>query len=144
MGLSRIAPRGTVADQHGTTRINKNNIPAGPRRLSAMRSLDAQVSQSLSNEPLMATMSAVFGVLATALAVVGSYGGSARRRPRADATSRSHRTDAGHCTPIDGWRLASDAVAGACPFIDPRMTQIFADATWASRERGWLARREGA
>ena len=42
--------------------------------VSAMRSLDAQVSQSLSSERLMATMSAVFGVLATALAVVGLYG----------------------------------------------------------------------
>jgi predicted permease len=42
--------------------------------VSDMRSMDAQVAQSLSNERLMATMSAVFGTLATALAIVGLYG----------------------------------------------------------------------
>ena len=42
--------------------------------VSDMRTLEAQVSQSLSNERLMATMSTVFGVLATTLAVVGLYG----------------------------------------------------------------------
>jgi ABC-type antimicrobial peptide transport system permease subunit len=39
-----------------------------------MRSVDTQVARSLSNECLMATMSAIFGVLATALAIVGLYG----------------------------------------------------------------------
>jgi putative ABC transport system permease protein len=38
------------------------------------RTLDRQVSQSLSRERLVATMTAVFGTLATALAVVGLYG----------------------------------------------------------------------
>jgi len=42
--------------------------------VSAVRSVDMQVARSLSNERLMATMSAIFGVLATALAVVGLYG----------------------------------------------------------------------
>ncbi len=42
--------------------------------VSDMRTLEAQVSQSLSSERLMATMSTVFGVLATTLAVVGLYG----------------------------------------------------------------------
>jgi predicted permease len=52
-----------------TVRALDENLP-----LSAMRSMDAQVAQSLSSERLMATMSAVFGVLATALAIVGLYG----------------------------------------------------------------------
>ena len=52
-----------------TVRALDENLP-----VSEMRSLDTQVSRSLSNERLMATMSAVFGVLATALAVVGLYG----------------------------------------------------------------------
>jgi predicted permease len=52
-----------------TVRELDQNLP-----VSAMRSLDAQVAHSLSNERLMATMSAVFGVLATALAIVGLYG----------------------------------------------------------------------
>jgi putative ABC transport system permease protein len=52
-----------------TVRALDENLP-----VSGMRSLDSQVSRSLSNERLMATMSAVFGVLATALAIVGLYG----------------------------------------------------------------------
>jgi predicted permease len=42
--------------------------------VSEMRTLDTQVARSLGNERLMATMSAVFGTLATALAIVGLYG----------------------------------------------------------------------
>ena len=52
-----------------TVRGLDQNLP-----VSEMRSVDAQVARSLSNERLMATMSAIFGVLATALAVVGLYG----------------------------------------------------------------------
>ncbi len=52
-----------------TVRALDQNLP-----VSAMRSVDMQVARSLSNERLMATMSAIFGVLATALAVVGLYG----------------------------------------------------------------------
>ena len=51
-----------------TVRGLDQNLP-----VSEMRSVDAQVARSLSNERLMATMSAIFGVLATALAVVGLY-----------------------------------------------------------------------
>ncbi len=42
--------------------------------VSDMRTVDAQVERSLSSERLMATMSTIFGVLATTLAVVGLYG----------------------------------------------------------------------
>jgi predicted permease len=52
-----------------TVRALDQNLP-----VSEMRSLDTQVARSLGNERLMATMSAVFGVLATTLAVVGLYG----------------------------------------------------------------------
>jgi predicted permease len=42
--------------------------------VSDLRTVETQVAQSLSNERLMATMSSVFGILATALAIVGLYG----------------------------------------------------------------------
>jgi predicted permease len=42
--------------------------------VSDMRTVDAQVERSLSSERLMATMSTIFGVLATTLAMVGLYG----------------------------------------------------------------------
>jgi predicted permease len=42
--------------------------------ISGTRTLDHQISLSLRNERLVATMSSVFGVLATLLAVVGLYG----------------------------------------------------------------------
>ena len=42
--------------------------------VSDLRTVDAQVERSLSSERLMATMSTIFGVLATTLAVVGLYG----------------------------------------------------------------------
>jgi predicted permease len=46
-----------------------SNLP-----VSDMRTVDAQVDRSLSSERLLATMSSIFGVLATTLAVVGLYG----------------------------------------------------------------------
>ena len=42
--------------------------------LAFPRTLEQQLARSLSRERLVATMSAVFGVLATLLAVVGLYG----------------------------------------------------------------------
>jgi predicted permease len=42
--------------------------------LHGLRTLESQVNQSLSNERLVATMSGIFGTLATLLAVVGLYG----------------------------------------------------------------------
>jgi predicted permease len=45
------------------------NIPT-----SDLRSLDGDIDRSLGSERMMATMSTLFGVLATALAVVGLYG----------------------------------------------------------------------
>jgi len=63
------APEQFFAAVRGRVRALDSNLP-----LYGMRTLDEQVSNSLLTERLIASLSAVFGFLATLLAVIGLYG----------------------------------------------------------------------
>jgi predicted permease len=62
-------PDGMFATVRGIVRELDPNLP-----VHGTRTLEWQVEQSLRNERLVATMTAIFGTLATLLAVVGLYG----------------------------------------------------------------------
>jgi predicted permease len=62
-------PDQLISTVRGKVRELDGNIP-----IYAMRTMDAQLSNSLTTERMIASLSSVFGLLATLLAVIGLYG----------------------------------------------------------------------